>query len=1711
MEEATGLAVQSTSQIAEIRAAASVLIERMQFLRQAGISFKGERDLYEILGYERLLTNRDFRDRYARGGIAGRIVDAFPKATWRGGWELIEDEDPQTDTKFEKTWRELANRLKIGAVLQRADILAGLSTYAVVLIGAKGSANLDEELPRGNPDDLLYLTPFSGGGGPGASQRRSMTIDADATIQTYVTDTSDERFGLPLTYSLKRTDFSVPTFVKTVHWTRVIHIAEGILDDEVFGQPALERVWNLLDDLDKVTGGGAEAFWLRANQGLQLDIDKEMDMTPEEKEALKTQADEYQHQIRRMLRTRGVSVNTLGSDVANFSNPADAVLTQIAGSKGIPKRILTGSEMGELASSQDRDNWKDQVNGRQTEYAGPYIVRPLVDRLIKFGYLPTPKKGPTAYEVRWPHIQVLTEQEKYQGAQAWASANQTAGKPVFTVDEIRDRWYGFEPLTEEQIAKELPPAPPEVPGGELPPTEEEIDPETGLPLASLDPDIASFVAPKDAPKSLPRAAAALPEGSEKIDSVVVPLSKDEIFSLAETIDADWKVGEKGLTRVFNFADRRMCASFIQQIAKDANSANHHPDIVMDGDSVEISYTTHSVGDKLTKLDFEAAARADALALPLRAAGGPGSGPQKGQGSGRVPYSPFPSDYGFTDPAVRAKLADHFVELHNSASKEYKEAFAKVGAKMWRDDYAHPLTGENADFIKDHVAKSTPNAIKSIYTITRPLTMLDSYPNVPASKREILDKDVDRIFNKYQHQWTRTIKTLGGPGSGPNPGGGSRDNGGDDDDSVKFDNRELRHNWTEGSRATQSKMSDPTTPEGEEFSKYLDTLPKVDGTFYRGMVVTSENFEKMKSDTSYNLTKHSSSSDNKDIAEGFLGEQSGSEDGVLVLLKIEGSGRKLTSAEDDLEDEGEVVLLAGTQYERVSFEKMKSVEDSWQITYREKKIPKTLGGPGSGPHPGPARTTSDVRKANNLSATANALSQKAVKSGNKEDHIAAANAHQIAARSQSGLGLSMIASDHAVQARMHLDETKSEADHVAAVEQRIRENNGDIEEREDQMNLSRIPADRLQDEIKYAEKGGGDDVTIKIPSGSEFSMSLKEAKAVLKEITKHRGRHLETTEQELYVLGGPGSGPRDQGKGRKPGIGRQPAAIKPSGIKQKFSKDGRPVPIITTSIEEAILLVHEGLVVQVRDVKEAHTLIERLAALATAAQAAGKDAKDYDLCQVSVAGSNMFCSESLRSEKYPDGVPRLEMPQLGGLTVPGSEADNLKKDEEGKVNGAEAFKDHLKSLGIDISSENVKSSSLKASQRELIGSKVAGMMARMEKEREGKKSDNKEKNAIFVSSDNYVIDGHHRWAASVGKDAADGRLGDSKMHIIRVDSPISEILQIANKWGKEFGIKQVAGVKKEKKEREAKGKKLKTAAERWAETHKFSSTQVNLPSSVANKILTFAAEIPDEDLAEDGRETTPHVTVKYGIHTYDPGQIREIVEGFGPITLSFGPLSYFPNTESNHGDVIYVDILSPDLERLNTLLSTSLEVTDTHPKYRPHATIAYVETGLGEFYTSDPYHELFGQSVTINEIEFSTPDDERTVINLLDEITEEQREIVLTLEAAIQTNNTEIIDKIIGTKHSLVSAPVEKEVEDVKVLEIRQLTEQTKKLQDALEKQIPTTLEAVENPMSAEIRALIESVKLLAARETPVPRKKITRVERDEKGLLKSFVTEEDNA
>ena len=189
-------------------------------------------------------------------------------------------------------------------------------------------------------------------------------------------------------------------------------------------------------------------------------------------------------------------------------------------------------------------------------------------------------------------------------------------------------------------------------------------------------------------------------------------------------------------------------------------------------------------------------------------------------------------------------------------------------------------------------------------------------------------------------------------------------------------------------------------------------------------------------------------------------------------------------------------------------------------------------------------------------------------------------------------------------------------------------------------------------------------------------------------------------------------------------------------------------------------------------QDAHTLLGELSKMAKEAKASNGKPPDYDLCQVSVPGTNLFCGES-------KGIPRKQMPQFSGTPSPGSPAESMPKNSKGEVDGTKAFVEHMEGLGVKIEEKTVLASTLKASQNELVGEKVAGMMDNPDFDPAGE--------AIFVSRDGFVIDGHHRWAAQVGRDLEDGAVGDLPLNVRVVDMDILEVLEVANKFAQEIGI------------------------------------------------------------------------------------------------------------------------------------------------------------------------------------------------------------------------------------------------------------------------------------------------------------------------------------
>jgi len=377
----------------------SELVNRLTLGYKMGVQYEGSRDLYKALGYKEVVGFRDFYNRYTRQAMAKAIIDRPVKATWSGDLDLIEPEEAE-DTAFEEAWDELDRTLGLKTMLSRVDRLTGIGRYGVLLLGLNDVTNqqtFSQPATRSNYK-LIYLKPFG---------------EETAKIDSYEVNPKNERYGKPLYYSINIVDAATQTAQTVkVHYTRIIHITDDNLESDVFGTPRLEPVFNNLMDLDKVTGGDAEMFWRGARPGYHGKLDPEFMATEAFKEKLQDDLDEYEHNLRRFIINEGVDLKALEVQISDPTPHVDVILQNISAETGIPKRVLTGTERGELASTQDTTEWLSYVQARREDHAEPRIVRPVVDRFIELGILPSPT-GET-YQVKWADLFSISEKARVE-------------------------------------------------------------------------------------------------------------------------------------------------------------------------------------------------------------------------------------------------------------------------------------------------------------------------------------------------------------------------------------------------------------------------------------------------------------------------------------------------------------------------------------------------------------------------------------------------------------------------------------------------------------------------------------------------------------------------------------------------------------------------------------------------------------------------------------------------------------------------------------------------------------------------------------------------------------------------------------------------------------------------------------------------------------------------------------------------------------------------------------------------------------------------------------------------------------------------------------------------------------------------------------------------------------------------------------------------
>ena len=399
-----------------------------------------------------------FKQLYEREGIATKVVEIMPKKSWTVQPTLTEDEDPEVETEFELAWEQLgkdlasantmpskSNTSKVGNIaniaiaqlkiekdeeedtdennedrsgwlktenkghpmweyLLRVDILSGIGHYGVVFLGfddVTEKDGLEKEVKKGEERKLLFVRVFD---------------EELAQITAFETDPTSPRFGQPTIYSITFNDprdtteglaaIGVSTTTKNVHWTRIIHIADNLGSNEIFGVPRQRPNYNRLHDLKKLYGGSAEMYWKGAFMGLSIESHPQLGPNVKFPDDMNEQMDLYQQGLQRYLTFEGATANALAPQVVDPSAQIDVQLTAICIQIGCPKRIFMGSERGELASSEDHDEFDEVIQERQENYLTPRVIAPTIDRLISVGVLPEPVEG---YSVVWPDKSELSD------------------------------------------------------------------------------------------------------------------------------------------------------------------------------------------------------------------------------------------------------------------------------------------------------------------------------------------------------------------------------------------------------------------------------------------------------------------------------------------------------------------------------------------------------------------------------------------------------------------------------------------------------------------------------------------------------------------------------------------------------------------------------------------------------------------------------------------------------------------------------------------------------------------------------------------------------------------------------------------------------------------------------------------------------------------------------------------------------------------------------------------------------------------------------------------------------------------------------------------------------------------------------------------------------------------------------------------------------
>ena len=373
--------------------------------------------LWASCHYPTNLTFNHYYDMYARNNVAARVIETFPNYTWNT-IPIVQDAGGES-SRFSKKVADLLTmpfKWKDGikqdllTTMKQLDVLGGIGGEALLVFGFNDGGQLHTKVVPKRTNEIKWVKILHNG------QFKVKTKDENKASPDY---------GDVITYETKT--FSATreiNFVNNIadgveiHSTRCVHFKET--NGLPYGTSRIQKCYNQLLDIVKVSGASAEVYWLGAFSGLAVETRENTALDEDSYTVMKEEIEKYFAGLERSLVFEGAESKLLYPAIVSPQAHFDLQISMVSIATEIPRRFLTGAEAAKLASQQDSINWMDRVSNRRNGFVGPCVVSPVVQRCVDAGVLSRPKGG--VIKVVWAQTQSLALNDRADAAKGTTEA-----------------------------------------------------------------------------------------------------------------------------------------------------------------------------------------------------------------------------------------------------------------------------------------------------------------------------------------------------------------------------------------------------------------------------------------------------------------------------------------------------------------------------------------------------------------------------------------------------------------------------------------------------------------------------------------------------------------------------------------------------------------------------------------------------------------------------------------------------------------------------------------------------------------------------------------------------------------------------------------------------------------------------------------------------------------------------------------------------------------------------------------------------------------------------------------------------------------------------------------------------------------------------------------------------------------------------------------